>query len=564
MSTAVEEPLLLSTPDSNNLEQRSAAPTWLRQQLSSEQISITYEVDRTIAEIRAGQWKTIALQFPDDMLSDAPAVFEALCTGLRPSHSGQTDDLDIRTEDALMNATEKNNSGIVTPKPKFYILADTSYGSCCVDETAAEHINADVVVHYGRACLSSTTRLPVIYVYTIQPLQTDLLFQTFRETFRDRNEKIILMADLPYSSHIPQIGESLKFMGYTNLHVAGILHDPSSPLPNRTVPDGVGKDLTRLKLWQLFHISSPPQSLLLVLCSRVSKIYIFPNSPTSSNLQSKLLETSTALALQKRYAILTSMNTASVIGILINTLSVRNYLYVVESLKNRISAAGKKSYIFVIGKVNAAKVANFSEIDGWVVVGCWESSLIDSKDFWKPILTPFELDLALQKDEERVWTGKWISDFQSVLKELHSMDLEKSDRSLVKESFDQDDSSCLDGIDTEPESEPPEFDLRSGRYVSDARPRQSSSDLSKLSSSNVVMADADKALIKRLNGDLAVVGGELSPGAEYLRSKRTWGGLGSDFEIAYDEPETSRGAAMEEGRSGIARGYSVNGGNSRT
>lgn len=26
--------------------------------------------------------------------------------------------------------------------------------SCCVDEVAAEHINADVVVHYGRACLS--------------------------------------------------------------------------------------------------------------------------------------------------------------------------------------------------------------------------------------------------------------------------------------------------------------------------------------------------------------------------------------------------------------------------
>jgi len=37
---------------------------------------------------------------------------------------------------------------------KFYILADTSYGSCCVDEIAAEHADADCIIHYGRACLS--------------------------------------------------------------------------------------------------------------------------------------------------------------------------------------------------------------------------------------------------------------------------------------------------------------------------------------------------------------------------------------------------------------------------
>jgi diphthamide biosynthesis protein 2 len=61
-------------------------------------------------------------------------------------------------------------------------------------------------------------------------------------------------------------------------------------------------------------------------------------------------------------------------------------------------------------------------------------------------------------------------------------------------------------------------------------------------------------LTKRANGDLAIINGTLSPGAEYLRSKRTWQGLGSDFEIAYEE---ERGAAVEQGRSGVARGYTV-------
>ena len=35
---------------------------------------------------------------------------------------------------------------------------------------AAQHLNADVVVHYGHACLSPTRRLPVHYVFAGYPL----------------------------------------------------------------------------------------------------------------------------------------------------------------------------------------------------------------------------------------------------------------------------------------------------------------------------------------------------------------------------------------------------------
>jgi diphthamide biosynthesis protein 2 len=61
-------------------------------------------------------------------------------------------------------------------------------------------------------------------------------------------------------------------------------------------------------------------------------------------------------------------------------------------------------------------------------------------------------------------------------------------------------------------------------------------------------------LVQRAKGDLALVGGEVSPGAQFLRDKRTWRGLGSDFEIAY-ENEDKDSTAIKEGRSGIARGY---------
>jgi diphthamide biosynthesis protein 2 len=271
------------------------------------------------------------------------------------------------------------------------------------------------------------------------------------------------------------------------------------------------------------------------------------------------------MTLRRRYALVTSLSTVSVFGILINTLSVKNYMHILDYVKKTIASEGKKSYTFVVGKVNAAKVANFSEVGGWVVIGCWESSLIESKDFWRPIITPFELSLALKGDAERVWTGEWTSDFQAILENTDTPAEARPNDDKVGEALGE--NQPVDGgdFDSEEESAPPEFDLRTGRYVSHSRPmRTSATQPNGRQASQRVGASANHSLVKRANGDIAQVGGVASPGAEFLRSQRTWQGLGSDFDIlneANGEADTS-GASMEEGRSGLARGYVV--GNDRS
>lgn len=263
---------------------------------------------------------------------------------------------------------------------------------------------------------------------------------------------------------------------------------------------------------------------------------------------------SARIALRRRYALLTSVSTVPIFGILINTLSVRNYLHIVDHVKSCISAAGKKSYTFVVGKINAAKVANFSEIGAWVVIGCWESSLIDSKDFWKPIITPFELELALASDQERVWTGEWRSDFQTILNDARR---HANDGDLV-DTPTQTEGSAADlegGLDLEPESAPPDFDLRTGRYVSQSRPMQAHSQSTRLRGHDGSHQSGGSALAIRVKGDIVSIGNQASPGAEFLQSSRTWKGLGSDFDIGYDLSELDESVAVEEGRSGVARGY---------
>ncbi|KAF2690031.1 diphthamide biosynthesis protein [Lentithecium fluviatile CBS 122367] len=555
---------VLSTPDTHIFEDPTPAvdPTTLPR-LQDEQVAITYEIERTVREIREGRWKRIALQFPDGLLVDAPRVYEQLRRGLARQRTKKNEggkgagiETEIGGVGQKLEDTRIEEDG-EDEKERLFILADTSYGACCVDEVAAEHVDADVVVHYGRSCLSPPSRLPIVYVFTKRPLDLEPLVATFKKTYPDKAQKTILMADTPYSHHVPTLYARLQEDGYTQIYATEIMHDPSSLLPNRTVPLGTPDAKGALQDWQLFHISDPPQSLILTLSSRVASTYIYPTdtpSPTATLA-------STSLALRRRYALLTSLSTTSVFGILINTLSVKNYMHILSHVQRQITNACKKYYTFVVGKVNAAKIANFSEIGGWVVIGCWESSLIESKEFWRPIITPFELEFALQGDEERVWTGEWRGDFQSVLEEGERPQAPTNGAKVEVRVQQEVDRGGIGGYDFEEESAPPEFDLRTGRYISHSRPmRTTTMPKPVLSVENGQATPSSSALTKRANGDLAQVGGVVSPGAEFLRENRTWQGLGSDYTMQEKEGGVDgQGARMQEGRSGIARGYVVGG-----
>lgn len=552
MANMLSSAPVLSTPDSHILtEVETERTTFATPDLSDEQFRIRYEIDRTVREIRSHNWRKIALQCPDQLLPHSARISRMLQEAL--SSSIKDPGLVLKDENEVQQSRklDSNADAEETATPvRITILGDTSYGSCCVDEIAGEHVDADVVVHYGRACLSPTARLPVLYIFTHIEVEIEHAVNAFLHSFSDPLAKVIVTADTPYASNVPKVSERLRQLGYKDIFAAEIVHQPSSVVPNRTVPATVKADGDLLREWDIFHIAEPPTSLLLTLTSKVKsiQIYIPPNSGAGGDTSQ---QPNTAMLLRRRYALITSMNTVSTWGILINTLSVKNYLHIVEHVKKQIADAGKKSYLFVVGKLNAAKVANFSEIGGWVVIGCWESSLIDSRDFYKPILTPFELELTLKNDDERVWTGAWYGDFQNVLDQAEEQD-------GIPVTANKDAGEEADGhsyTTSDEESEPPEFDLRTGKYVSRSRPmnRRTVAIHSNFSDGS----KPSNALVKQHKGDMVKVNGVLSPAAEFLAQKRTWKGLGSDLEIQYDEEAEVEGGLIEEGRSGVARGYTI-------
>ncbi|XP_029979700.1 2-(3-amino-3-carboxypropyl)histidine synthase subunit 2 [Sphaeramia orbicularis] len=363
-----------------------------------ENLEDLYQINQTCDFISQRHFQKVALQFPDDLLVDSVAIAAEI---------------------------EKNC------KVNVYILGDTSYGSCCVDEVAAEHVGADCIIHYGRSCLSPSKRLPLMYVFGKRPIDVEKCVSAFKELYPDPQSHIIILYEVNY---VHAINDLLKFL--------------SPEYPTLVASDLVveGENCYRHSYIKIQHndscVSDPDSNQVICQFGRqfslkhgmsisdYSMFYIGQEGATLTNFmmtwnrcsfssfdpataKGRTESVSINRALMKRYYAIERAKDANVVGILVGTLGVANYLNIIQQLKEVIHRAGKKSYMFAMGKLNVPKLANFLEIDIFVLVACPENSLLDSSEFYKPVVTPFEMEVACNRNRE--WSEEYVTDFRHLL-----------------------------------------------------------------------------------------------------------------------------------------------------
>lgn len=246
--------------------------------------------------------------------------------------------------------------------------------------------------------------------------------------------------------------------------------------------------------------------------------------------------------------------TASTVGVLVNTLSLANTRVLLNHVTRSIVEAGKKHYMFVVGKPNVAKLANFECVDVWCVLGCGQSGIIIDSfgDYFKPIITPYELKLALMP--QVTWTGRWVTDFDTMLAHDGAED-GAAEESLENPSAETGDIHTEGDNDYAPEFDPVSGKLRMSQPLRQLRHLELELELEgNRTSSSAGDNPNESSLVKKLSGTLAV-GKTVSTSALGLQG-RQWTGLGSDF-AQDDGVSSAEGARVEEGRTGLARDYSA-------
>jgi diphthamide biosynthesis protein 2 len=509
----------------------------------NESIREYYSIDELIQFLKkehhgVRMHKKVTLQFPDSLVSDSAIVVQLLQEGLG-FRSQEVDAVDHTTEESCKKSCETckcSNPEEISTKQHVWILADTAYSSCCIDEVAAGHVGSDLVIHFGDACLNAIQKLDSVYVFGKPYLEHQPIVEKFREIYQ-QDDKVILMADCPNTRHLPRLYDLLKpeypNLGYADIdlskaHNSQIIGFQSSPhysstsFSNRIIK-GQDADEGELKEYQLFHLTEPQPPHLLYLSTQFSSMTLYEPRDNSTN-------SGPFPSLMKRYRYMQMARTAGTIGILVNTLSLRNTNDVIKEVSRKIKEAGKKHYMFVVGKPNVAKLANFESIEVWCILGCGQGGLIldQTNEFYKPIVTPYELELSLNPMIK--WTGDWITQFDKLL----DQDDESNDESTAAESHRD---KTLEG-----EDEAPEFNAVTGKFVSTSRPLRAIQHL------EIQPSKDENQLVNAFSKTVAIKG-TVSTSAAYLQN-REWTGLGSDFTDIGDE-----GALVEEGRDGVARGY---------
>ena len=268
---------------------------------------------------------------------------------------------------------------------------------------------ADAIIHFGPACLTPTVRLPILYIYTIQGLNVEKLEECVISKF-DQSDKIAIVYDVQYDRALEALHQS------KNIFLCKP-HPPSRESDEviecgRKWPEGVLKESEE---WKIIYVGTSENLISLLTFTFPSSAH-FVFDPVKEVLAESGMKCSKLM--MRRYMLVEKTKDAERIGILVGTLGVSRYGQIIEQVKESIKKANKKAYTFLVGKPNIPKLANFPEIDVFVLIACPENSLLDSKEYLKPIVTPFELDVALNSNRE--WTGIYHANFQDLLPDGNS------------------------------------------------------------------------------------------------------------------------------------------------
>ncbi|KAI9292716.1 diphthamide biosynthesis protein, partial [Neoconidiobolus thromboides FSU 785] len=404
---------------------------------------------------------------------------------------------------------------------EYFILADTSYGNCCVDKVAASHVDSDCLIHFGHSCLSGVEDIPVIYSFGKSKLNVEDCVETIVSQLKQKGiQQNIVDGIVPLSQNVTEEKNNrndleLSYKDRKLLRISGRYYST----------DNINYDLLNNQNNEstvLFYIGEESIELTNLLLNVQNKIKLYRYDPIKQ--QSFLDGVTVNRQLMRRYVQVQKAKDSTTFGICVGTLGIENSMEMIEKVENLIKSKGGKSYTFVMGKLNVAKLANFMEIDIFILIACPENSLIDSKEFFKPIVTPFELELAL--DSRLEWNGTYSTEFEAIFNSK-----EKNEETKEDENGDGDEN-----INDEDEDKP-HFSLITGKFVAPRRHINIAMD-NETNSSSLTTVNSERQISQMMG----------STAGEYL-ANRSFRGLEMNLENNKVEKAT-------EGKMGIAKGYS--------
>eukprot|EP00899_Mesostigma_viride_P021051 jgi/Mesvir1/28948/Mv17726-RA.1 len=269
-----------------------------------------------------------------------------------------------------------------------FILGDVAYGACCVDDFTAVALGADFLIHYGHSCLVpiDNTQIPCMYVFVEIGIPVPHLVDSIEANFA-RDDRLLLAGTIQFASSLHLVQTQLRERGF--LHVVIPQAKPLSP------GEVLGCTAPSLPAGQhdaVIFVSDGRFHLEAFMIANPS-VRAFRYDPYGRTLTAEGYDHS-GMRAARRVAIEGAMR-ANKFGVVLGTLGRQGNPRVLAHVEEKLRAAGREYFVVLLSELSLAKLERFREVEAWVQIACPRLSIDWGEGFKKPLLTPYELEVAM-------------------------------------------------------------------------------------------------------------------------------------------------------------------------
>lgn len=323
--------------------------------------SYNLNIGKILAKIREIDARTVGLQFPEGLKMYATSVTRQI--------------------------EEETGADVI-------ISGDPCYGACDVSDSAMKGL-VDLLVHFGHTPLPLEYDVPVLFLEA--EFQLDVTPAVIRALdFLKDYRKIGLVTT---TQHLHLIDE-----------IAGILKENGKKV---VMKEGRGTQKAQVLGCNFSSIEHLSVDAFLFLGSgnfHPLGITLSTNKPViiadPYHNEARNIHEFTDRMMRIRHAKIIKARDALKFGIIVSSKKGQYRMELARSLKDTIEDEGKQAFIIFMNQVTPELLVPYRDLDAYVVTACPRIAIDDANLYDKPLLTPEELLIVLDKKE---W-GDYIMD----------------------------------------------------------------------------------------------------------------------------------------------------------
>ncbi|KAG7663934.1 DPH1 [[Candida] subhashii] len=319
-----------------------------------------FEIHKTVWNIRKANAKRVALQMPEGLLIYSLIIADIL------EQFCQVETL---------------------------VMGDVSYGACCIDDYTARSLDCDFIVHYAHSCLVpvDVTSIKVLYVFVTITIDETHLIKTIKLNF-ERGTQLAVFGTIQFNPTIHSIKQKLENDSEKPIY---LIPPQTRPLSKGEVLGCTSVRLDKEHIKGMIYVGDGRFHLESSMIHN-PEIPAYRYDPYSRKFTREYYDQKQMINV--RQDAINVAKRAKKIGLILGALGRQGNPITLDKLEQQLSAKGIQVVKIILSEIFPQKLSMFDDIDAFVQVACPRLSIDWGYAFNKPLLTPYEAMVMLEKD----------------------------------------------------------------------------------------------------------------------------------------------------------------------